>query len=117
MYFNLGLVYVNDNQITEGMNSYNKALELNPKNVWINYNRGMVYLMTEKFNDAISEFDKVLATQPDDGDTHYYRGLAYEKLNKTDKAKEDFSLAVKLKSTHANVPYEDIKDVKEIKLN
>jgi tetratricopeptide (TPR) repeat protein len=61
----LGNVFVKMNNILEGINSYTKAIELNPDCADYYFIRGKTFNMQGKYDEAINDFDNALRLVPD----------------------------------------------------
>jgi tetratricopeptide (TPR) repeat protein len=61
----LGNVFVKMNNIAEGINSYTKAIELNPDCAGYYFIRGKTFNMQGKYDEAINDFDSALKLEPD----------------------------------------------------
>lgn len=113
-YFKQGKAFWKEFEIQKAIDSYNKALEINPNYLDALSERGIVHFMINQAKKALPDFDKVLNTQSNNIKILYYRGLALtdiaikikddENDRKTangfaQKALADFSKAIELKPT------------------
>jgi tetratricopeptide (TPR) repeat protein len=75
---------------------YEKALQLKPDNIRVQYKKGLLFLLGRMNEDAIKEFQGVLEREP--GYTLAYKGLgqAFFQVKKYDQAEENFQKAVEL---------------------
>ncbi|MCK4604204.1 MAG: tetratricopeptide repeat protein [Deltaproteobacteria bacterium] len=75
---------------------YEKALQLKPDNIRVQYKKGLLFLLGRMNEDAIKEFQGVLEREP--GYALAYKGLgqAFFQVKKYDQAEENFQKAVEL---------------------
>ncbi|KIE05428.1 hypothetical protein NF27_DT02020 [Candidatus Jidaibacter acanthamoeba] len=88
-------------QYSEAIDSYTKAIELNP-NVASHYNsRGEVYFCLREYDKAIADIEQAIHIKP--GNALYYnnRGEAYYYLRKYKEAVKDYTQAIQLYSISA----------------
>ena len=64
-------------QKDKALETYQKALEVNPDNMDLVFNLGRLYFLQEDYDAAIAQFDKVIATNPEDFDANINVGNAY----------------------------------------
>jgi tetratricopeptide (TPR) repeat protein len=73
------------------MLQYQKALKINPENVYVHYDLGFIYKEKGFYENALSEYQKVLGIDP----SHQYAlwdiGVVYEKMGMKDRAEEQFA--------------------------
>lgn len=112
-YYEQGLVFYNSMEYDRSIDSFSKALEINPKdreNHKVYYMRGRSYLKNRQYDPAINDFTKAFEICPDtDKEAKFLilesRGNAYHALNKNDAAIKDFSDAIALNPQHKNIKY------------
>jgi tetratricopeptide (TPR) repeat protein len=75
-YFKQGQVFWKTFEIRETIESYTKAIELNPNYVAALSERGIINFMIKDSNNGIDDFDKVLNLEPNNLKILYFRGLA-----------------------------------------
>ena len=85
------------------LSDYNKALELNPQQIYFYMNRALTKINLEDYQGAITDLTKALeipSAAPDDlithSDAYYNRGNAREKLNDLDGACSDWRKAAEV---------------------
>ena len=59
------LTFYSLEKYTEAIAAYNRALEIDPKNIWLWNNRGEAYVKLEEFDLAISDFKTAIELDPD----------------------------------------------------
>jgi tetratricopeptide (TPR) repeat protein len=88
----------------ESLSYFDKALEIDPKNVTALYYKGAIYALTEKEDESLDYFHRALEIAPERGDIWFNMGLACLILNNLPERKGDlltegeyaFERAVKL---------------------
>ncbi|RWW91668.1 O-antigen ligase family protein [Flavobacterium cerinum] len=81
-------------QMDKALNSYLKALELEPENIYIMQNLGFYYYNLNKHKEAIPYFLNALKYPGlNDGKTEYYTGISYLKNNDLENACKYFNLS------------------------
>ena len=112
-YYEQGLVFYNSMEYDRSIDTFSKALEINPKdreNHKVYYMRGRSHLKNRQYDPAINDFNKAIEICPDtDKKTKFLilesRGNSYHALNKNDAAIKDFSDAIALNPQHENIKY------------
>lgn len=79
------------------LNSYNKAIELNPQYVDAYYSRGVVYDDKGGYDQAISDYTKAIELNPQYAEAYYNRGFAYDNKGDHEQAIRDYSKVIELK--------------------
>lgn len=78
----------------KALNSYLKALDLEPENIYIMQNLGFYYYNLNKHKEAIPYFLNALKYPGlNDGKTEYYAGVCYLKNNDLENACKYFNLS------------------------
>lgn len=77
-YNNLGLAKYYLEEMDEAMESFERAIELDPRDPNCFYNRGNVHLNNNQFDEARSDFDSAIAIQSTNPKFYHAKGLAYE---------------------------------------
>lgn len=95
-YTNMGWAYFKKGDPIKAAESYQKAIEKNPKFSLPHHNLGLVYFSLDKVDDAISEYKIAIRFFPNYIDAHYNLGLAYLKLNKKSSAADEFKEVVRI---------------------
>ena len=75
---------------------YEKALQLKPDNIRVQYKKGLLFLLGRMNEDAIKEFQSVLETEPEYALAYKGLGQAFFQVKKYDQAEENFQRAVEL---------------------
>jgi|SRR5665213_488053 len=79
-----------------GLQSCNKAEQLDPANYFILSNIGFIYYEVGRFKEAIAYFDRSLKLLPNDAKTLYGRGKAEEKLGQAAESEADIAAAERI---------------------
>ncbi len=106
VYYNQGIDYYNSNEIQNSINSFKKAIEIDPKFYEAYYNLAKIQESYKYYNDAISTFEKLIEITPEDyesmfnlGNLLYKRGYLKKSLTYLDRIpnySEYFAQAEKL---------------------
>ena len=78
--------------------NYNKAIEIDPKDIYSYNNRGLSYINLGKYESAIADFNKAIELDSNYDKPYFNRALAYEDLGQIDDAKQDFQKVLLLTS-------------------
>ena len=81
--------YLRAKDYEQALESYTRALSLNPKNTAAYFNRALVYLKQFKYRKAAEDCDKAILLEPDYTKAYHRRALAYMELKEYEKALED----------------------------
>ncbi|MCF8111668.1 MAG: tetratricopeptide repeat protein [Desulfobacteraceae bacterium] len=76
--------------------SYKKALELDPENSRAAFNLGLAYADKGNYDKALDFINKALSAETENGNYLYGRGWVYLQENRHEKAMEDISKAAEL---------------------
>jgi len=96
LYHNRGTVYAELGQHTKAISSFNKAIELNPKNAAPYSNRGTAYVELGQLSKALSDYTKAIELNPKFAEAYSNRGNVYRDLGQHTKAISDFNKAIEL---------------------
>jgi tetratricopeptide (TPR) repeat protein len=93
-YRNIGIAYRRGKEPLKAVDAYNKAIALEPVDVWDDYiNQGNAYDEAGDIKAALASYQKALEIKPDYGEAFYNRGVAYEGQKMLAEAKADFQRA------------------------
>lgn len=95
-YNNSGLLKSYLKDFSEGLEDYEKSLELNPDNPLAYNNRGYTYNLIGEYEKAIIDFDKAIELEPEHAYPYNNRGLAKIKLGRTKEGLEDIDKSMSL---------------------
>jgi tetratricopeptide (TPR) repeat protein len=85
-------------KLDDGLNDFNKAIELDKDSDNSFYNRGLLYNEKGDYIKAILDFNRSLALLPKQPKPHFDRGVAYANTGEYKKALKDFKKARKWNS-------------------
>jgi tetratricopeptide (TPR) repeat protein len=83
-------------QFEEAMSCFDKALEIDPKNVRAWISRGNLFLDQKLFNEAISCYNKAIEIEPGNKKYWYNIGFALQKSDKFEESLEYFNYSLKI---------------------
>lgn len=92
--YNLGLFYLNNNNVDEAIKYFNKSLALNPKNHLAWNALGLAQSMKANFEASIQAFQKALEANPQFTEAHNNLGTIYFELKQYDKAEAEYRKAL-----------------------
>jgi len=83
-----GIVYLKNNKVNEALTYYNKAIELNDKNIEALYSRAMLYSQINDFDNAFVDLDKAMQLENSHFKDYLFNGYAdvYRRMKSFDKA-------------------------------
>lgn len=88
-YYNLGLVYIDDDNLTEAQKMFDKCIKISPKDYKGYLQKGIVLRNMEKYQQAISILQKADELSPRSSDIIYQIGMVAE-------AKGDKKIAIEI---------------------
>jgi len=103
-YFNRGITSVDQDNFTQSIADFTKAIEINPNVAEPYCARAVAYDIKGKFNQAITDFTKAIEINPKDIKAYYTRGVIYVKKGKFTQALSDFTKAIAINPDQAE-PY------------
>lgn len=104
--YNLGLFYLNNNNLDEAIKYLDRALSLNPRHYLALSARALAYSIKGNFQEALASFQKCLEINPKFTEAHNYLGTIYQEMGLIDKAEEEFKKALSDKSySSRDLPY------------
>lgn len=106
-YNNLGTAYYDKELYQRAIDSYNKAIEVNPGFALTYNNMGVTYRDIGRDPDkAIASFEKAIELKPDYAEAYNnLGGLIYERLGQMDTAKELYKKAIEIDPDYAEVHF------------
>ncbi|MFQ5892433.1 MAG: tetratricopeptide repeat protein, partial [Candidatus Methanofastidiosia archaeon] len=91
-----GITLRNLQRYEEALQALDRALELDPEDVYAWYTRGLTLLNLQKYEEALQVFDRVLELDPEDVYTWVGKGAALGNLQKYEEALQAFDRALEL---------------------
>jgi tetratricopeptide (TPR) repeat protein len=98
-WYRLGNVLKDLNQLTDALDSYQRAIEFRPRYGAAYCNRGVVLLSLGRADEALDGLRQAIEIDPHDAIAHYNLGLTHHMLNQSDAALESYGRAIELKPT------------------
>ena len=99
---NLGLAYEALNDIPAALDSYQKALMLNPRDADAFYSLGCAYQSQQQWEEAVKHFQAALTLEPNASKIHYALGCVLVTLEKFELAKTCYEHAIALQRDFAD---------------
>lgn len=81
-YYNLGVLYLEDERYNMAADNLKKAARYKPDFAYAHYNLGCTYLKLGELKKAKNEFNKAIDLKNTEPDFHYNLAYVYKKLNK-----------------------------------
>lgn len=104
--YNIGLFYLNSNNIDEAVKYFNKALALNVRHYQSLNALGLAYSMRGNLEESVKLYQKCLEIAPNFTEAHNNLGTVYQEMGFIDKAEEEFKKVVEDPNyTHKELPY------------
>jgi tetratricopeptide (TPR) repeat protein len=101
----LGVAYLERHMEDKAIDSFIKALNIDPNYLSAYVNLGYTYQHKESYEKAIQSFEKALILNPKSAKLYNTIGLIYDKIDKPDIAVKMYKKAVSLDPTYANSHY------------
>ncbi len=96
-FFNEGVKYGIDEKYSESLESFNKAIEINPIYAKAFLYRGLTKTELSDYKGAVRDYTITIELDPGYSDqAHYFRGIAKYKSGDYDGSIRDFSIAIRL---------------------
>jgi len=95
-YYYRGLVYIEEGKVTEAIDDFTKAIELDSHFPQAYAARGTAYLMVSRPAKAAEDFNKALQLDPKNATTYVNRARAYMGLQMNEEAEADLDRAIEL---------------------
>lgn len=102
---NLGNAYYNSGKYKEAIQSYEKAIRINPDDAEAYTNSGCAYAGLDMHEKAIESFKEAVRINPDSADAHYGLGVSYRALGMLEDAIESYELAIRNNPDSADAYY------------
>jgi tetratricopeptide (TPR) repeat protein len=92
----IGICYFKLNKHSNALVYLNKAIDLDPNDVYTLYFRGACKYKLEDYVGAIEDYTKAIELDPNDADTYFQRGASKYDFNDFDGAVLDFTKAISI---------------------
>lgn len=104
-YNNLGLVFLQKNQLPEAEAFFQRALQLAPEDFHIYHNIGLLLLEKKHYIEAKYYFEQSIQLCPGLAEGYNHLGIAHEELNEDDEAEAAYRKALTLNALYAEAYY------------
>ena len=92
--YNMGLYYLNQNDVDNAVKCFNKTLSLDAK-YYLAWNAlGLAHSMRGRLDEAAKAYLKCLEVNPQFTEAHNNLGTVYQEMNRLDQAEEQFRLVL-----------------------
>lgn len=95
-----GSMYGLFHQYDEALNSYNRALDFDPKLIQVYVTRGLTYINIQRYDDALTDFDIVTRFGDENAEYYslmlYWRGHLHRDAGRYDDALADWTQALQI---------------------
>jgi Tfp pilus assembly protein PilF len=95
-FFEQGRKFSSAENADQAIDSYSKAIKIDPKFVKAYNNRGIAYVWKKKYDLSIADFNKAIKLDPKNGKAYHNRAIVYSYQGETDKARQDIEKAQSL---------------------
>ena len=102
IYCSRGLAYGKLGDNRQAISDYDRAIEINPKDVESYSNRGVAYRKLGNYRRAIEDYDRAIEINPKHAEAYYNRGIAYAELGNQRQAISDYDRAIVINPEYAN---------------
>jgi tetratricopeptide (TPR) repeat protein len=93
-YYNRGVVYHENGNLTKAVEDYTAAIALSPGYTHAFNNRGIAYDQLGQHDSAIKDFSMAISLKPDYVEAYANRGVGYRGMGLYDMALNDFNKAI-----------------------
>ena len=105
LFFSKGILSFNQGNYKEALKAFDKAADLKPDLVEIQYYLGLTHTELENNKEALKAFEKVISADPTYPRVHYDLGVVYYRLGHYPKALKEFEIAEKQEPKRAMLYY------------
>lgn len=93
-FYNLGIAYYKEGEQDKAIESYSKAIDIDPKYTDAYFSRGLAYDNADNLEKAITDYSSAIEFNPKYTGAYVSRGVVYGKSGQLDKSIADFSAAI-----------------------
>ena len=105
IHFNLGLAYIEQNDMEKAKAEFLRDMAIEP-DLADNYTElGLVAYQQQQYPEAEARFRKALALNPQDANAHFYLAKVFQHQNKFDAALQELDKALRLAPQSQNIHY------------
>ena len=91
---------------TDAVESFDKAIEINPQLTAAYNNRGVAYASMGNYNLALSDYNKVIILNPSYAPAYLNRGIAFFNLGNYSQAMQDYNRAIRLDANYVEAYFQ-----------
>lgn len=99
-YSNRGAVYLAQHKVQEALKDFDRALLLDPRDLYARNNRAIAFVQTGDLAAALGDLDQALKFVPKDAETYFNRALVYSRLERFSQALADFKKVLEIQPRH-----------------
>ncbi len=96
IYYLLGYAYGELKEYNKAITTYQKAIEINPKNDDAYNNMGITYGNLKEYDKALTAYQKAIEINPQKDEAYNNMGIAYRNLKEYDKALTAYQKAIEI---------------------
>jgi tetratricopeptide (TPR) repeat protein len=101
-------------QRTVAIASFEKAVDLNPRNSYAHNNLGLALIYDKQFEEAADELEQAVELEPVEAYMWNNLGMAYEHLDRLKEARDAYSQAIEMESGRARDSLARLKGVESV---
>ncbi|MCI0339186.1 MAG: tetratricopeptide repeat protein, partial [Acidobacteria bacterium] len=101
IYLLFGYFYINIEKQTKALLSFDRAIELDPKNARAVANRGVIYQEMKRYKDALADFNRAIELDPKNAWAVANRGVIYGLMKRYKEALDELNCAIELNENSA----------------
>src|SRR3989304_8192691 len=105
MYFNLGVDFYRQREISKAIKAYQKVIELDPTYVEAYNNLGILLFVNERYDESIMAFQNALAINPHSIESNINLGTLFKRKGQFEKAIEYYQKALNVNPLHGETHY------------
>jgi len=90
----------------KAVESYERAIDINPKFIFAHNNLGNVFKDLSEFDKALSKYQDAIKLNPNYAEAYYNQGLVYKKICKYNESIKSFECALKIKSDYIDAYFD-----------
>jgi tetratricopeptide (TPR) repeat protein len=113
----LGIIYQTELKFPESIDTFQKALDIDPKYPEVNFYMGLSYFGLNQYDKAIELFEKQLEIDPKYRRAHYFEAQVYQSLNRGSDAMHQYEILLKQDPTDKKALYQLIRFLKATTLH
>lgn len=103
--YNLGAMYLKQEQYTEAAEAFTRAIEINPSFEFAYANLGYCYSQLKNYKEAIATFQRLTEIAPDNDQGWFNLGINYMQLKRWSSAVEPLQKTIELKPSNGYAYY------------